>query len=431
MSGPGGRSGGRSGGKPAGGGPRGGNGRKGGPRPGSRSGTGQSASRGAAAETPPAPKPLNARRVAIDALNAVDEGAYANLVLPQLLTRARREGLADRDISLVTELVYGTVRMRRQLDSLLAPYLSREPDAQIRGVLRMGAYQINHMRIPAHAAVGETVEIAPMRGRGFVNAVLRKVAGARVEPAYATVGEELSYPDWIVRTLTDVLGDAEAREALTAMNVAATVHTRDDGYIQDLASQAVAAYVGARPGERILDLCAAPGGKATAMAGAGAFVVAADLHTHRVGLVAENAASLQLRDRIGIVQCDARRLPLRPGSFDRVLVDAPCSGLGSLRRRPDARWRIAKGDVADLAVLQRELVREAVGAVRSGGTLVFSACTMTREETLGIDEFVASEFPALVALDPPSGPGWRAWGRGGLLVPGAADAMFAVAYRVP
>ena len=384
----------------------------------------------------PSPRPSvptrhvpTARSVALAALAAVDGGAFANLTLPQLLIRAKREGLADRDAALATELVYGTVRMQRELDAVLAPYVSRTPDAEVRRVLRMGAYQIRHLRIPAHAAVSETVEIAPGRGQGFVNAVLRQLAGAKTAPTFANLGEELSYPDWIIDAAINALGRDDAVDVLGAMNVPATSHEREDGYVQDLASQFVGSFVGAQPGERILDLCAAPGGKATAMAGRGAYVVAVELHSHRAKLVVENVERLGLKARTATIRADGRSLPFRPGSFDRVLVDAPCSGLGSLRRRPDARWRITPTDVDALVVLQRELLSAAVAAVRPGGTVVFSACTFMRKETEGLDAWAAQRHPELVAMEAPTDPGWRPCGRGALLLPGATDGMFVVAYQ--
>jgi 16S rRNA (cytosine967-C5)-methyltransferase len=187
---------------------------------------------------------------------------------------------------------------------------------------------------------------------------------------------------------------------------------RDDGYVQDRASQWVAALVDARPGELIADVCAAPGGKATAMSAAGATVIAADLHPKRASLIAENGLST-------VVVADARRPPFTGQTFDRVLVDAPCSGLGALRRRPDARWRIEPDDVDRLAVLQRELVDSAVALLRPGGVLVYSVCTLTKAESLGIDDHLAAHHPHLVPLEPLDEP-WQPWGRGGLLLPQTA-----------
>ena len=141
------------------------------------------------------------------------------------------------------------------------------------------------------------------------------------------------------------------------MNRPAAVTMREDGYVQDLGSQWVAEAVGAGPGQRVLDVCAAPGGKATYLAGQGARVVAADARPSRVGLVSRNAQSLELGpDRLVVVAADGTAPPFRRGSFDKVLLDAPCSGLGALRRRPDARWRIEPDDVDHLAELQRRLL---------------------------------------------------------------------------
>jgi 16S rRNA (cytosine967-C5)-methyltransferase len=145
------------------------------------------------------------------------------------------------------------------------------------------------------------------------------------------------------------------------------------------------------------------------MASTGATVIAADLHPKRAALITENG----LRT---VVVADARHPPFPHRSFDRVLVDAPCSGLGALRRRPDARWRIEPDDVDHLAVLQRELVDTAVTLVRPGGVLVYSVCTLTKAESLGIDDYLAERHPELAPLEPPGAP-WEPWGRGALLLP--------------
>ena len=159
--------------------------------------------------------------------------------------------------------------------------------------------------------------------------------------------------------------------------------------------------------ERILDLCAAPGGKATALAGAQpALVVAADISSSRASVTATTVARLGAASVVTVV-ADGTSPPWRAGSFDRVLVDAPCSGLGVLRRRPDARWRIQPADIDRLAALQRRLLGAAVPLVRPGGVLVYSVCTLTGEETSGIDRWLARTFPGLVALPRPPPPGLR------------------------
>ena len=364
----------------------------------------------------------SARRVALDALLRIDtEGAYANLVLPPMLHGSR---LGARDRAFVTELVYGTTRMRRACDWVAGRFV-KEPERIepiVRNVLRLGSYQLVFLRTPAHAAVATSVDLAPERARGLVNAVLRKVASEPVR--WPDPPTRLSYPDWMVARLAADLGADCALGALQQMNVAGEVDERADGYVQDRASQWVADYVDAKPGERVADVCAAPGGKATLMAATGASVTAADVRPGRARLVAANARRLGATSLATLI-ADGRRPPHRAGTFDRVLVDAPCSGLGVLRRRPDARWHVQPEDVDTLAVLQRELLVAAADMVRPGGTVVYAVCTLTRTETTAVDDWLAVARPELLALDPPEEP-WMPAGRGARLLPQTAgtDGMF-------
>ena len=351
--------------------------------------------------------------MAVEALVRIDtDGAYANLVLPKLLAR---RGLTERDRAFATQLVYGTTRHRRACDWFIDRYAHGDLEPTVRACLRLGTFQLRMLGTPPHAAVSATVDTVPRRARGLVNAVLRKIVDA--PDAWPSDAVRLSYPDWVVERLTADLGPDRAIAALTAMNGAASVTERADGYVQDLASQWVAQAVGARAGELVLDLCAAPGGKATAMAPTGAIVVAADHRTSRAGLVVEN------RDRLGldasavpVVVSDGTRAPFAPGSFDRVLVDAPCSGLGSLRRRPDARWRIDATAPERLAQLQTALLEEAATLVRPGGTLVYSVCTLTATETTAVADAFAATHPGWTTLDGPGAP-WEPWGSGAVLLP--------------
>jgi 16S rRNA (cytosine967-C5)-methyltransferase len=422
----------------------------------------------------------SARRVALDALVRIEAGAFAHILVPDLL---RRTQLAARDRGFVTELVYGTVRMQRALDFQLAK-VSRQPiaglEAEVRAAVRLGAYQLL-IGIPSHAAVGETVEVVAPRQRGFVNAVLRALARAGPPWSWPAGGDvadlavRTSHPDWIVRLLLDEFGPADALATLALASEPAPVTLRvnplratsdsvaadlraagidvapgtlvpgalvlqdagdvgalgvvEDGRAtpQDQASQAVAAALAAEPGERVLDLAAAPGGKTGAMAERmcdEGLVVASDVHPGRVRLVRRNAARLGL-GAIAPVVADGRAPGVRGASFDRVLLDAPCSGLGVLRRRPDARWRIQPGDVDALAALQRDMLAAGAAAVRPGGRLVYAVCTLTPAETIGVDEFAARELTEFGALPPPAAP-WRAHGRGALLLPPDArtDGMF-------
>jgi 16S rRNA (cytosine967-C5)-methyltransferase len=367
----------------------------------------------------------SARELALEALGRIDDdGAYANLVLPELLGRS---GLADRDRHFATELVYGTTRMRRACDLLVDRFLTRDIEPQVRRALRLGAYQLHFLALAPHAAVGETVAIAPRRAQGLVNAVLRRVS--TIEVVWPDDATRLSYPDWIVDRLTADLGADDALAALARMNEAPTVTERADGYVQDLASQWVAAAVGAEAGERVLDVCAAPGGKSLVLAATGARVVAADARESRAGLVAANARG---RADLPVVVADGLASPFPAASFDRVLVDAPCSGLGVLRRRPDARWRIDEGSVARLAAVQRDLVHAAAALVRPGGHLVYSVCTLTDAEGPAIDAALQQSHPDLVAEPPPEGA-WRPVGRGARLLPHDADTdgMYLLHLRVP
>lgn len=355
----------------------------------------------------------SSRALALDALDRIDPGgAYANLLLPELLGRS---GLAPRDRHFATELVYGTTRMRRACDYLVDRFLTRVLDPTVRNALRLGAYQLHFLSLPPHAAVGETVQVAPKAARGLVNAVLRRVADSPV--VWPDDPTRLSYPDWVLATLTADLGETDALAALEVMNTAPSATEREDGYVQDLASQWVAESVGAQAGERVADLCAAPGGKATMLAAAGAWVAAADVRPARVGLVRSNERSDW---PMSILTADAIRPPFADGTFDRVLVDAPCSGLGTLRRRPDARWTIDAAAPQRLGAVQRSMVDAAARLVRPGGRLVYSVCTLTDAEGRAIDEHLAVARPDLVAEPPPNEP-WQPHGRGARLLPQAAD----------
>jgi len=378
----------------------------------------------------PAPHVRTARSVAIEALLRIDAGGYANLVVPALLDRCR---LADADRRFVTELVYGVTRLRRALDASIDPFLVRDVDARTRAGLRLGTYQLVVLATPPHAAVSSTVEAVGGRSKGLVNAVLRRIATS--PPVPTDDASRLSYPDWIVDRLVADLGRDRATAALEAMNGRAVTHVRDDGYVQDPASLAVVAQVGATAGEVVVDVCAAPGGKATALAGSGCSVVAVELHPGRARLLERNRRATGAQ-RLAVVRADGRSLPLAAGSVDRVLVDAPCSGLGSLRRRPDARWRVDDAAPERLATLQRDLLAQARRILRPGGTLVYSVCTLTATETLGIDRWLSDTMPDLEAqptmrrLDG-SAVVWEPWGRGALVLPTVegSDGMFVLVLR--
>ena len=334
----------------------------------------------------------------------------------------------------MTELVYGTCRMRRACDWLTDRHTRGPVDREVRAALRVGAYQIAWTRIPPHAAVSATVDKVRGRGRSVVNAVLRRVAsevsaGLVTWPDRAT---QLSYPDWIVDQLCRDLGRERAFAALSAMNEPAAATARPDGYIQDRASQMVAGYLPVGEGGRVLDLCAAPGGKATAMAHAGpALVVASDLSLRRARVTAGNARRLE-----------------PPGSprswptgFDPHIGRVASTWSSST---PRARVSVCSADVPTPAggssggrcgpaggAAERSAVR-GPGPGQAGGVLAYSVCTLTAAETAAVDNWVQRRFPELKPVVPP-GPPWSPAGRGALLLPQAAgtDGMYLLTLEVP
>ena len=361
---------------------------------------------------------MTARHVALRCLERIDhEGAFANLVL---IGELERSDLDPRDRRFVTELVNGTTRMRRACDAALERFIVNEPEPLVRSALRLGAYQLLFADVAPHAAVGETVGCVPKRARGFVNAILRRVADTPM--VWGSEAEALSYPDWIVDRLVAELGADDAMATLRTMNMAPSVHVRDDGYTQDLGSQWVAAAVPAVSGDVVLDVCAAPGGKATAIAATGATVVAADVQEHRAHLVAQNAAGTNAR----AVVADGTNPPFAPATFDHVLLDAPCSGLGTLRRRSDARWRITAADVSHLAPLQQALIDASAPLVRVGGTFTYSVCTLLAAES--VDHRLPDGFEPIT--ERPAGE-WRPFGAGWRVLPHDADTdgMVLLRYR--
>lgn len=418
---------------------------------------------------------MNSRELAFAVMLRVEDGAYSNILLPAML---RDSALDARDRAFATDLVYGTLRRQRALDHLLAIAADRpleELDAPTRVGLRLGAYQLVR-NVPGHAAVGETVAVVPRRARGYVNAVLRTVTG--VGPPWpwpdgddpAALAVRLSFPDWIVEELVVRYGADDARATLergnepppVAMRVNPERATVDevadelraagaevsrgaltDGALltrgvgdparltavaggratpQDEASQAVVAMLDPGSGETVVDVAAAPGGKATAIGervGERGRVVAGDVHPRRIGLVTRARNRLGLQNVFPVV-ADGRAPAVRPGCTDRVLVDAPCSGLGVLRRRAELRWRIRRDELPRLVELQRDLLRAAAGVVKPGGVVVYSVCTLTGDETTGVDAWAEHELPQLVADSPPGAP-WRPLGRGALVLPHDAD----------
>lgn len=363
---------------------------------------------------------MTARQIAYEVVRRVfEEDAYADRVF-----RAAAEGLDERDRAFAMQLAYGTVQHARTLDHAIET-LGKRPvrklDPAVRAALRLGAYQLAFMdSVPLHAAVNESVELVRRaqleRAVPFTNAVMRRLSeglgGLLAGLGEATPEEAAlrhSYPDWIAETWWREWGAVDAIALMRAQNEPqeTSVRTRDGprvvdripadwletGYAwpQSRGSQLAGSAVGAEQGDRVLDLCAAPGGKTAQLAEVAGEVVAVEKHRGRARELAKNVERLGARN-VRVVNADALALPDELGVFDRVLVDAPCSGLGVLASRPDLRWR-----AKPLPELQLELLRTAVPLVRPGGTLTYSVCTIHAAENEAVVDALGLSFDHLGA----------------------------------
>lgn len=393
----------------------------------------------------PRRRPDPARRAAFDALRSVHaEDAYANLVLPPLLTQRR---LIGRDAAFATELLAGTCRLEGSYDAIIETAAGRTLSTlqpAVHDLLRLGAHQLLNMRVPVHAAVGTTVDLAAAtvgeRVTGLVNAVLRKVAARSWDDwldqlssgldAIDALALQTAHPRWIVEVYAELLPASEVSSALLANNVSAPVSLvvrpgladvgdlvaagaepgrwspyaaewsgnpaelaaiRDGtAGVQDEGSQLVAWGLARADSTATngwwLDLCAGPGGKSALLAGlavaSDARLVAAEIAPHRARLVAQGLRAYPTRP--AVLVADGTLPAWRPGVFDRVLADVPCSGLGALRRRPESRWRRTAADVTQLHSLQAALLRTALESVAVGGIVAYVTCSPHRHETADV-----------------------------------------------
>ena len=320
-----------------------------------------------------------ARQVAFDVLRKVHQGGYASDLLLQ-----RSVPLDSRDAGLAAEIVFGCLRHQAQLDYLIARRVPRAPEAEVRIALRMGIYQLRYLdRIPPHAAVGESVELVKRAHKapaaGLVNAILRKTDRQHVPwPDRAT---DLSMPAWLLERWDRQFGRPTANKIAAAFLQPAETHIASTGRIQDIGAQSIVPFLDLHPGHTFLDLCAAPGNKTAQAIECGARVVACDIHLHRLQQMSDLNSSLVVLD-------GTRPLPFR-AKFDRILVDAPCSGTGTLGRNPEIKWRLQESDLADLHAKQVALVRQALEHLCPGGRLVYSTCSLEKEE----NEQVIQEIP--------------------------------------
>ena len=414
-----------------------------------------------------APKAMrtSSRTIALELLFAVEfDEAYANLLLPRLLTASR---LDERDSALAQELSFGTLRWQLFYDRVIeecAKRYSDEIDLKALNVLRLGAHQLLGMRVPAHAALDETVELAKQfvsRGAaGFVNGVLRRVSERSrdewlnivltgLESPAERLAVEFSHPIWVVKALQQSLAldgrESELRDLLLADNIPPLVSLvalpglsnksdfedlpigpaspigaqLDSGdpnnlvafregriRVQDQGSQLAAmSLVEAMPikkQEEWLDLCAGPGGKAALLAAVarvnGAKLTCNEVAPHRAKLVRQALSAVD--NQIKVTVEDGRGYANNHRSqFDRILLDAPCTGLGALRRRPESRWRKKQADVAELTQLQEELLQSAWDCLKPGGVLAYVTCSPHLAETNAIVDWAKRKLIGLELLD--------------------------------
>ncbi|MEA2384247.1 MAG: rRNA (cytosine967-C5)-methyltransferase [Solirubrobacteraceae bacterium] len=352
-------------------------------------------------------------------LRVLAEGAYADRAL-----HGEARDLAPRDRALAKQLAFGTVQRRLTLDHVIGARTKGRLEPGVRAALQLGLFQLLFLdRVAEHAAIAEAVELAkPSPGHRVVNAVLRRVQREGVQlPSDATIAGAAirhSHPEWLVRLWWDVLGADETRALLHADNAPAELALRVNplvdfdlsdipgqrtgdtivvtgpfdalkhpGYAagaftpQSRASQLVAPVLDPQPGERVLDLCAAPGGKTTHIAGLmgdRGEIVAVERHAGRARALRATAERMHATS-VRVVVGDAKAFE-DPDGFDRVLLDPPCSGLGTLRSHPDLRWRVTPRTIRLLAAEQDALLAAARRALRPGGTLVYSVCTISPAE---------------------------------------------------
>ena len=388
-----------------------------------------------------------ARTAAYDILLRVEQqDAYAS----ELLHSDRLNDLSTADRGLATESVMGVLRWRSRLDEAIADASGRsleKLDDEVLTALRLAAYQLQFLsRIPAHAAINDSVDLVKRaRKRSavpFANAVLRKLGGSRFNESTsenwtaATLAREFAHPEWLVERWVTQYG-VEPTYAICRQNqhIPSTAIRLDDlsletdmqaagvelapgkllasarlvvsgsithtsafaegrVFIQDEASQLVAALVG--QGSRLLDCCAAPGGKTAVLAARNptAEIIAAELHAHRAELLRKRVRA----PNVTVINADALELPISNG-FDRVLADVPCSGTGTLARNPEIKWRLKPEDLDDLRVRQAAILRAALRQLATGGRAVYSTCSLEREECEEVVAEVSLDSPEYQVLD--------------------------------
>ena len=324
-----------------------------------------------------------ARTVAFDVLRRVHEGAFASDLL-----LAKAKGLNSRDAGLASEIVFGCLRYQHQPDYLIAS-LATKLDIEVRIALRMAIYQIRHLdRVPAHAAVAESVELVKRARKrsaaGLVNALLRKVN--REPSQWPDRATELSCPEWLLSRWDREFGRETTDRIARAYLSPPETHIATTGRVQDVGSQSIVPLLELEPGQTFLDLCAAPGNKTAQAIEHGVQAIACDVHVHRL----LNVPTTNCRR----VALDATEpLPFAGETrFDRILVDAPCSGTGTLGRNPEIKWRIKPSDLTELHHKQVTILSNAITHLKPGGRIVYSTCSLEREENEEVIEAVGGAW---------------------------------------
>lgn len=385
------------------------------------------------------------------------KGAFSNLLLNQTIEQQK---VNQSEVPLLTELVYGVMQRKRALDYQLTPFIQKPEklDNWVKQLLRLSLYQLEYLdRIPDHAILNEAVNIAKVRGHkgiaGLVNGVLRNI-GRKGLPSFDAISQpseriaiQYSLPNWMVESFIEELGIEEteklAQSFLEKAKVSLRVNTSmisreeaikqltEEGFsvkesklakvglisesgmpakselfksgaitIQDESSMLVAPALQVQADHKVLDACAAPGGKTTHIASyldaaAGGEVTALDLHPHKVKLVEDSAKRQRVEAVVNTQALDARKVPETFGEevFDRILVDAPCSGLGLMRRKPDIRYTKTQADVNNLKQVQLSILTSIQASLKPGGQLVYSTCTITKEENDEVIEQFLAEHP--------------------------------------
>lgn len=383
---------------------------------------------------------MNSRNIALKILNRVfNEGAYSNLVLSNELNNS---DLNDKDKALVTEIVYGTIRRKNSLDTLIASFVRdiKMMDKRVLNILRIAMYQLKFLdKVPSYAACNEAVEQAKkisVSSSKLVNGILRSYgkkgeSGLVFKNKIYELAYTYSFEPWLIRLFIKQYGEEEAIRILNGLNLTPKVTVRvnslkgdfdevfeeleefgynvEEGYIcpeaisikggksvennkafnegkitvQDESAMLVAPLLDIVPGETVLDLCSAPGGKTTHIAelleNTGK-VLAFDLHENKLGLIKENCERLGIKN-VELKEMDATKINVNLiGAGDKILLDVPCSGLGIIKRKPEIKWNKSREELKEIVKVQREIMENAWQYLKQGGTMVYSTCTLNKEE---------------------------------------------------